>query len=222
MNIFLYQIDTVFYFELDDHGETTIYKYYYSRLNSNSLYVLICTAVLLITSYSPFIVLIVLNALIYVELRRVMARRKNIIGPSATGTIKPEELSSKSASLAHRRPTIFGGTSNFNEVSMKTASLAVATKDAKSREAQEKKSLRRSLVMTLWVSLIFSLDRLVKCVYRLVVIFMPLSPITYYLNAVSFLIDSLTYISFFFVYMKTNKMFKNKFYEIFLRRKNVN
>lgn len=228
LNFFLYQIETFTYFKTDSNGHTIAENYYYSRLNDNSLYVLICTIVLSVTSYLPFVLLIVVNVLIYVELRHMIARRRNMIGQTtgagvSGGAVKTDENSSKSASpLTKRESQNVGGVtrlnSDGNEVSLQMLSRTVSN-DQRKREAQGKKSLRRSLIMTLWVSLIFSTDRLVKCVYRSVLLFAPLSPVTFYLNACSFVFDALAYSSFFFVYMNTNKIFKRTFYEIFLRKK---
>lgn len=202
-------------------------RYYFTRLISNTVFVLICTIVISVTNYLSFILLIILNLLIYNELRRVIARRKQIIGQSSYQT-KTDDSQKNSNSESFKSPVAVKASisgQGAGDISLNAMNTSLNTGGGgvsgvmrtKSREAQERKSLRRSLIMTLWVSIIFSSDRLVKVIYRTVVLVMPLARTTFYLNAFSYICDIVVYSSFFFVYMKTNKIFKKKFYEMFLR-----
>lgn len=227
LNLFLYQIDSFPLIKLDERGSVVIERYYYSRLVSNQSMVLAGTVIVSLSSYLPFVSLIILNVFIYIELRNVIARRKKMIGQTSYA-FKTDENSSRSAGSTIARGKASGagvggeenGSSLTNDMSLKNLSRTISNNQV-NREAQEKKSLRRSLIITLYISLIFSSDRLIKCVYRSVVLVMPLSRYTFYLNAISYIFDTLAYSSFFFVYMSTNKIFKRKFYEIFFRKKDT-
>lgn len=162
---------------------------------------------MVIGNYVFLAILIAINVLIYSELKRTMAKKQQLI--ITYRRINPLKKRSKSESIK---------TSN-NEHHIKLSVIAPFIQtQCESSGNREKNTLRRLLIMTLWISTLFSLDRFVKCLYRTVVVIYPLKPFTIYLNAVSYVFDMLIYSSFFFIYMRTNKVFRRKFYQIFLRR----
>lgn len=193
----------------------TTLRYYYIRLdNGLQFLIVLATLTIIVPNYAFLIILIVLNVLIYVELRKMLENKRRIIGKWLT--------------VNRKRRIRAEGTSNQEEgpvvASATTASITpiqVLPYLPMQRENREKESLKRSLIMTLWVSILFSSDRLIKCVYRTIVFINSNSRLAYYLNAFSFFFDLIVYSSFFIVYMRTNKMFNKKFYQIFrIKRRN--
>lgn len=92
-----------------------------------------------------------------------------------------------------------------------------STKQAKKPESHEE-SQKKTLIMVLWVSVIFSSSRLVFAVANLFVLFMENTPYNLWGSAFNYFYNAIVYISYLFVYMKTNKLFRKKFYQIFLRK----
>jgi hypothetical protein len=165
---------------------------------------LIATVFLVISNYVFLVILIVINWLIYRELKRIMTKKNFIVGNLSN--LKTAYHDSLVMTEDHR---------HINAI----APTLIIHTNSDYQEAKGKSSVRRSLIMTLWISVIFSSDRFMKCVYRTMVLINPFWQATIYLNAVSYIFDMIVYSSFFFVYMHTNKMFKKKFYQIFLRRR---
>ena len=179
--------------------------YYYSRSQTDSpILSLLLIIIVGVSTYVFFVVLVSINILNYRELRKIMENKKRMLGrPSLRAVIDVQPRSSLRTSNQSNR----------------TAQEEMARVRIELRQSEEKNVLRRSLIITLWVSVIFSVNRFVKLVYRTMVFVNQFSPVTYYLNVLSYLLDLVMYSAFFFVYMRTNKMFNKKFYEIILRRK---
>ena len=211
---FAYQINSIsvptMNVDSNSPSEQQFDVFYFSQLVNNRPYVLFITSFIAITSYASFILLLVFNLLIYFELRSIMKKKKSMIGIT-----RKFRATVDNRSITKYSPTFFiSGSVNNNKVAPTNGDDSrIKTID------QQKESLRRSLIMTLWVSVIFCMNRLVKTIYRTIVIVNPISAFTYYLNAFSYFCDILLYASLFFVYMKTNKMFAKKFKQIFLCRK---
>ena len=173
-----------------------------------------------VSTYVFFVFLIGGNILNYLELRKLMEKKRKMIGRSSLrGSLRGSD-GSTGVILVQPRSSI--QSTNQQQRSQKTNSIKPVVRTSIDRnEIQEKRTLRRSLIMTLWISSIFSFNRFIKVVYRTMVFVNQYSPYTYYLNAIAYFIDLFMYSSFFFVYMKTNKVFKKKFFQIFLRRRQV-
>ena len=214
--IFINKIDT---FEIVNVQNVT-QIYYYSRLQTSSpILTLLVLVIVVASTYIFFVILVGVNILNYLELRKLMEKKRKMIGRSSLrGSLRGSD-GSTGVILVQPRSSI---QSTNQPRSQKTNSIKpVVRTSIDSNQIQEKKMLRRSLIITLWISSIFSFNRFIKVVYRTMVFVNQYSPYTYYLNAISYFIDLFMYSSFFFVYMKTNKVFKKKFFQIFLRRRQV-
>ena len=210
VNLFLYTTDPFPIVSLNSNGTRIVQYFYYSHLINNQALVVTATVWIVITNYVFLVILIILNILIYMELKKIMAKKRLMTVGDGNNTLKSE---SESAKTKHSKRNNVDGSLELNSISQ---SVHTSTHYKK---AKERSSVRRSLVMTLWISVIFSSDRFMKCVYRTMILINPFWQATIYLNAVSYIFDMIVYSSFFFVYMHTNKMFKKKFYQIFLRRR---
>ena len=79
-------------------------------------------------------------------------------------------------------------------------------------------SQRKTLIMVLWISLVFCTGRFASVVSNLILLFMQDTFYILWDSAFNFFYMALVYATYFFVYMRTNKMFRKKFYKIFLRK----
>jgi hypothetical protein len=79
-------------------------------------------------------------------------------------------------------------------------------------------SQRKTLIMVLWISLVFCTGRFASVVSNLILLFMQDTVYNWWASAFNFFYMALVYATYFFVYMRTNKMFRKKFYKIFLRK----
>lgn len=78
-------------------------------------------------------------------------------------------------------------------------------------------SKRKTLVMVLWVSLVFGSSRLIFAIANLSLLLVPYSLFNWWAGWINIFFGAGVYFSYFFVYMKTNKHFNKKFKQIFLR-----
>ena len=186
----------------------------------NGLQFLIVLAMLtiIVPNYAFLVILIVLNVLIYVELRKMLENKRRIIGKWLTVNRK-RRIRAEGTSNQEEGPVVASATTT-SITPIQVLSYLPMQRVAENMENREKESLKRTLIMTLWVSILFSSDRLIKCVYRTIVFINSNSRLAYYLNAFSFFFDLIVYSSFFIVYMRTNKMFNKKFYQIFCIKRN--
>ena len=79
-------------------------------------------------------------------------------------------------------------------------------------------SQRNTLIMVLWVSLVFCSGRFTSAIANMMLLLMQNSPYNWWASAINYFFMSLVYSSSILVYMRTNKMFRKKFYKIFLRK----
>ena len=79
-------------------------------------------------------------------------------------------------------------------------------------------SQRKTLIMVLWISVVFCTGRFASVVSNLILLFMQDTVYNWWASAFNFFYMALVYATYFFVYMRTNKMFRKKFYKIFLRK----
>lgn len=226
---FAYQIQSISIERNISSSRKVVEVFYFSQLVNNKPLVLYVTCVIGISSYFSFVLLFALNLLIYLELRKIMEKKKRLMMLRRTGSdimapptpvaavlpVRKSHVSSSKKNTTSSSASVYvigaGGNSNkIVPVVVEASGKLISSADQHQRE-----SLRRSLIMTLWLSLIFSTDRFVKTIYRTLVLIQPVSPVSYYLNAFSLFFNIIVYSSFFFVYMRTNKMFRKKFYEIF-------
>lgn len=191
-NIFCYKIDS-FSAWTETNGQLSWKTIYYNRLITQFASLAYdATVFVAFMNYLTLTTIVILNVLIYIELRRLLdAKRRLLIN----------------------RKTI-----NIIEDGTQLNSVAPLPAESLMDEEREKEMLRRTLVMTLWVSVFFAVDRLVKSVYRSLLFFYGSSSIyTYYLSALSYFIDMIVFSSFFFIYLRTNTMFRKKFKEITMK-----
>lgn len=218
---FFYQVDSFQWVSTNSNGTRIEQTYYYSHLNTNYPgLVLVSTVSILIIGYTSLIIIIIVNILIYKELKKMMLRKRILMTGLAKNGLDDFSFGQQRMSITNRKVSNVMFTNRSISMPNNPNNRNSIQFQQQKRENQERESLKRILIMTLWVSLIHLTSRILKGVYRLAVIFYPYSPIIYYMNAFSFLSDALTYSSSFFVYMRANKMFRKKFFQIFLRRTN--
>ena len=191
-NIFCYKIDS-FSVWTENNGQLTLKTIYYNRLITQFASLAYdATIFVAFMNYLTLTTIVILNVIIYIEFRRLLDAKRRLL------------MSRKAISI------IEDGT-QLNSVAPLPAESLVD-------EEREKVMLRRTLVMTLWVSVFFAVDRLVKSVYRSLLFFFGSSSIyTYYLSALSYFIDMIVFSSFFFIYLRTNTMFRKKFKEFTMK-----
>lgn len=217
VSLFTYAIDPFPVVTADSNGTTKTEIYYYSHAVTNQpILTQIATVLLIISNYVFLVILIVVDGLIYNEFRRIVVKRRIVI--DHTSKTDPDSMRISTFGLASRVTDSIGPVAIGPAASASAAAAIHTSSDY--QKARERSLLRRSLVMTFWISVLFSLDRFMKCIYYTSVLTNPTGKSTIYLNAVSYVFDMIIYSSFFFVYMQTSKMFNKKFYQIVFRRKN--
>lgn len=180
-----------------------------------------------VANYITFSLLVLLNILIYRELRRMMdAKKRLIIAVQTTSThssmtnrrsidISLSTLQQPSGVEGANRPSVILRARSKRGDSIAPAELMIIS----SPEDKTREFLSRVLIMVFWTSLVFVVDRVVKVSYRSVyILYSSTSPITHILNAISCICDMIVYSSFLFIYIRTNKLFRRKFFQIFFRR----
>lgn len=80
-------------------------------------------------------------------------------------------------------------------------------------------SQKRTLIMVLWVSAVFCTGRFVAAVANLILLFMQDTVYNWWATGMNFLLTAVVYASYFFVYMRTNKLFSKTFYKVFLKKR---
>lgn len=219
VSLFTYAIDPFPVVTTDSNGTAKTDTYYYSHVVTNQpILTQIATAILIISNYVFLVILIVVDGLIYSEFRRIVVKRRIVI--DHTSKTDPDSMRISTFGLASRVTDSLAPVNAIGPVASASAAAAAIHTSSDYQKARERSLLRRSLVMTFWISVLFSLDRFIKCIYFTSVLTNPTGKSTIYLNAVSYVFDMIIYSSFFFVYMQTSKMFNKKFYQIVFRRKN--
>lgn len=139
--------------------------------------------------------------------RRVMSRWSSIVLSSITIPRVGTEFASSILTIARQRKQVISA----NSPGLHPVSQFVF-------KVEKDKLFRRSMVMCLWISIIFSIDRFLKAVNLTFMSFYVLSPFTFYLNAFTHFTGLFAASIFFFVYMNTSGMFRKKCYRIFLKK----
>lgn len=105
-----------------------------------------------------------------------------------------------------------------------TIAEAIRPINGDNENSNNEKSKKKTLIMVLWVSLVFSSSRFMFAIANLSFLLMPYTAFNWWAGAFNIFYGACVYVSYFFVYMKTNKHFNRKFYEIFFawRKNNVN
>lgn len=206
-NIFVYKIESyevLTTYTNDDNEVKQEWKtIYYNVLSWDyPILVYISLSVLIVGNYLFLLLLVVLNALIYVELRKLMVKKSSMVYKKRN---KPKRDGEPTSSISDTRSKSEQSPSNNS--------------NTKELDHLEKESLRKMLIMTLWVSLVFCSNRLVFGISLTVLLLFQNTVYQYYMSAFTYFWDMLVYSSYFFVYMNTNKSFKKTFYRIFLRRR---
>lgn len=173
-------------------------------MTKNIYIALTTTCIGTIGNYSLLLILIVFTILIYYELRKTIQKRRLVMSKWSGIVLSSVTMTRIGIEI----PSIF--------TLAKSNHLFI--KSALSNRIESESSLRRSLIMCFWVSFFISIDRLLKGIYRAVLFFRRISVYTFYINAFSNFCSMVLFTSFFFVYMKSNRLFRKKFYKIFFRR----
>lgn len=162
------------------------------------------------------ILLVVVNVLILYKSRKLMERK--ILFP------KNAFLTLTTQSLTMTRNT--SHMTSHNQMSLRTRSSIVHPIQLKSivecaiqkRQRQNKRALRKILIMFLWISLIFCSSRLLFSLFCFALLFYPDTIFFHVIDFSNYFWASIVYFSYFFVYYKTNKTFRNIFVRKFLKR----
>lgn len=159
------------------------------------------------------IILIVVNVLILYESRKLMERKK-YLGKNSFMTIM---------ALTNPSVTVTRNNSNLgNELKVKPCTVhplqCSIEKEIKRRQRQNKKALRKILIMFLWISLIFCSSRFLFSIFCLALLFYPDTVFYSIMDFSNYFWASIVYSSYFYVYFKTNKTFRAIFIRKFLRR----
>lgn len=182
-------------------------------ISSNKILYYYSTSLLIIANYVFLVILIVLNTLIYMEFKKLMENKKKMVSKVHV-LIRVEEPSpSNKSNRINSLQTLTN-----NRINSLQADSALAIAASLRREREEKDSLRKTLIVTLWVSIVFSFDRFVKAINRTFNLIDSTSPPNSYSTAISYFCDVFVCSTYIFIYLRTNKMFKKQFYKIFLRR----
>lgn len=212
--------------------------YWQTRYDNNldfnqPILVLFALIVLIISNKLFLIVLVVVNVLLYVELRKIMRKKSKLVNKNAlnvqlsrvvSGTMGNDELSNTgSAVTGLDLNPIDIINMGLNNMGSSTGSVIprLPRKKKKKQRNDELESQKKTLVMVLWVSLVFCTSRLVFAIANLILLLMPGSVYNWYASAFNYFWTCVVYGSYFFVYMRTNKIFKKKFCQIFLRQKRL-
>lgn len=83
------------------------------------------------------------------------------------------------------------------------------------RSSLSDESKKSTLIMVLWVSVVFSASRVFYAVSNLLLLLMEDSAYYVWASAFCYFFSACTYSSYIFVYVRTNKLFRKKFYEMF-------
>ena len=200
-------------YNIDSNGEITWTKMHFNRvISSNKILYYYSTSLLIIANYVFLVILIVLNTLIYMEFKKLMANKKKMVSKvHVLIRVEEQSPSNKSNRLNSLQTT-------NNRINSLQADSALAIAASLKREREEKDSLRKTLIVTLWVSIVFCFDRFVKAINRTFNLIDSTSPPNSYSTAISYFCDVFVCSTYIFIYLRTNKMFKKQFYKMFLRR----
>jgi hypothetical protein len=211
-NIFVNEIISTTVYNVGPNGQTTWNTVYYNRQSNNKFLYYYSSALVIISNYVFLVILITLNTLIYMEFKKLMENKKKMVSKvHVLIRVEEQSPSNKSNRLNSLQTT-------NNRINSLQADSALAIAASLRREREEKESIRKTLIVTLWVSIVFCLDRFFKAVNRTVTLTYQYSIYNYYITVVSYFIDVFVCSTYIFIYLRTNKMFKKQFYKIFLRR----
>lgn len=235
MNIFAYKIDSYTTYIIDARGrqswQVVYYNYFYRQTTGAAV---LASLVVIIINYVTLVLLVLFNMLIFLELRRVIDAKKRLIiatpntdtmptisyqNPNTLETLTDQQGPQSKHQQTHQqqrqhRPSLIMHRSQRGNSIAPAELMIIASPEDKGREF-----LTRVLIMTLWTSLMVSIDRFVKVAYRSFIYWNSASSVyAYYLGAISYVCDMLVYSSFLFIYIRTNKLFRRKFSQIFSTR----
>lgn len=186
-------------------------SYYYRTYNtSNTFLTAIATFILVVSNYIFVIIMVVVNVLLYVELRRIMNRKRLImLDGGGRSTVNKNRLGTKNS---------IGATVSVTGAVATVKIGDVVVVNNKGRNNKEKESKQNALVMVLLVSIVFSVNRLSLVLVSVSALVASNSIFNVYLSAFSILMAPLTYTCQSFIFYRTNKVFRKQFNKIILRR----
>lgn len=144
-------------------------------------------------------------------MRQIMTKKRRLAGNKRNFVLeaKPTESSRRNTQQTSNRMT-------GNSIVPIDSEANVPALDRMSR--QEKKALKKTLIMFLWISVFFCSSRLTYDIENIVNVLAPNSFIFAVVHVVDYFWTSFVYLSYLFVYLSTNKIFKKNFFRIFLRK----
>ena len=150
-----------------------------------------------------------LNTLILLNSLRKQAIKQHVV---VSNRFRNSVGVANAASVDEINPRVHSIEHKSNEMAKKKISLNNTTNN------NNTESQRKTLIMVLWVSLFFCTGRFVSAVATLILLLMQATFYNWWASAFNFFFMAVVYASYFFVYMRTNKLFRKKFYKIFLRK----
>lgn len=191
--------------------QTTIY---YISIASNSLILLLVAQfVLLVANYTILIVLVVMNLLLYNELRKFMNRKIVLMGTS----IGLSKMATRNTVGPMDKSVIVSSV-----VGVGAGGGSVVGEERRNRQSSrnESESKRKTLIMVLWVSVAFCMGRFLTGVTSAFsIVAGPTSVFTVYFTVIAIVWGVCVFATHTLILYKTNKIFKKKFRQLILRRK---
>lgn len=175
--------------------------------------VYITYTVVIFSNYLFLIILIIVNLLIFFELRKLMTKKIKLKKTFANA-LEPKDETTDAPS------TLITTITKFAKAKVEPA--ATAKKKASTQHStlsNEEETQRKTLIMTLWISVVFCSHRVAYGVANAILVLYEGTALNDYASAFFYFYGSLVYSSYLLVYYMTNKIFKKKFNEIVLRQK---
>lgn len=130
-------------------------------------------------------------------MRKIMTKKRSLAA-NKVNSVKPSESSRK----------------NTQQTPIKITANSMVPR----MNRQEKKALKKTLIMFLWISGFFCSSRLTYNIENIVNVLVPNRFVFAVVHVIDYFWISTVYLSYVFVYLTTNKIFKKNFFRIFLRR----
>lgn len=191
-------------------------EYFYTHLNTaRRIHAYISIFMALIFNQMFLVVLVIINVLILIEMRRIMKKKENMEG-GPTLMMKRMSVTMTMWKVAPSSTAI----SNSKDLSVignnrgERSQYDMIRKYAKKCDAE-----RKMLIMFLWISLCFCSSRFIDAIYGLVVLFASGTLGCAIIEVVNYFWSSIVYSTYFYVYFRTNLIFRRTFLRIFCRKK---
>lgn len=202
-----------------EKGMQTVIQVWRNRIDpTNMILVYISYTVVIFSNYIFLVILVVVNVLIFIELRKIMVKKIKM-----TKKTKNKQVLSKTNSIESKTETTNVRTIVVVPAQSKSSKITPGTSKTNNKvqvvESSEQEVQRKTLIMTLWISVVFCSHRLAYAIANMILIVAEGTALNEYASAFFYFYGSFVYSSYMLVFYMTNKIFRKKFNEIILRRK---